>query len=387
MPTQRDVERLQALKEADRRGMLGTVQKSALSELERRFMQFAEPAMTAASAAVAEPVSGFVGLAALPYGSDVATQAIERTQQAMTYQPRTEAGLQGLQALQNVMAPVGEAFEGASSYLGDAAYEATGSPALGAAAYSVPTAALELLGANIARRLPGRKLEFGDIGKRPMAGKQRGAVGGITSKADDAPKTQRLYHASDVEFDQFDPARVGDRMTALGLGHYLTPNLEKAKQYGKNVMEFDVDMGDVLDFDNLKAPELKKLSDELMAVVPERVLSGYGERKFKVVPKTKEGMAEFRRMQKQMADLKHDRAKPKVLSKSEIPDDLSVGPNEVAIQYMEPPKDLTNLRPEDIVALMQEYNQVIPKRLGYKGAKFGDEIAIYDPNLATRAKD
>lgn len=201
MPTHRDVERLQALREAKRRGMLGPIQSAAVGELENRFSQYlkgvsdraksvVEPAMTAVSASIAEPVSGLVGLAALPFGVDVSTRAIEKTQDAMTYQPRSEAGQRGLQGLMGVLAPVGEAFEGASSYLGDAAYEATGSPAAGAAAYSIPALGLELLGlkgtraASKAGKL-GRRLEVGDIGRGNVGAKQRGAVGGV--KGMDAP--------------------------------------------------------------------------------------------------------------------------------------------------------------------------------------------------------
>lgn len=201
MPTQRDVERLQALREAKRRGMLGPIQSEAVGVLERRFSDYlkgvsdraksvVEPAMTAVSASIAEPVSGLVGLAALPFGVDVSTRAIERTQDAMTYQPRSEAGRQGLQGLQELMAPVGEAFEGASSYLGDAAYEATGSPAAGAAAYSIPALGLELLGlkgtraASKAGKL-GRQLEVGDIGRGNVGAKQRGIFAGAKAKTAD----------------------------------------------------------------------------------------------------------------------------------------------------------------------------------------------------------
>lgn len=201
MPTQRDVERLQALREAKRRGMLGPTQSAAVGELENRFSQYfkevgdraksvVEPAMTAASAAFAEPVSGLVGLAALPFGADVSTRAIERTQDAMTYQPRTEAGQQGLQGLMSFLGPVGEAIEGASSYLGDNVYEATGSPAAGAAAYSVPAMGLELLGlkgtraASKAGKL-GKQLEMGDIGRGNVGANQRGIFAGVKAKTAD----------------------------------------------------------------------------------------------------------------------------------------------------------------------------------------------------------
>ena len=177
-----DPRQLQALREARKRNLLGPTQNAALQEIERRFMSFVEPAATMASAMVAEPVSGFVGLAATPFGSDVATRAINKTQEAMTYQPRTEAGMQGLQSLSNFMAPVGQAFEGASSFLGDAAFDATGSPALGAAAYSIPTMGLEALGLKAARAIPGRQFEMGDIGPGAMGGRQRGIFAGVNAK-------------------------------------------------------------------------------------------------------------------------------------------------------------------------------------------------------------
>jgi hypothetical protein len=113
--------------------------------------------MTAGSAMVAEPVSGIAGIGALVSGRGIngATQSISDAQQAMTYQPRTEAGRQGLQGLQQFMQPIGDVIQGASQNLGDKTYAATGSPTLAAAAYSAPTALMEglgLKGLNIARK-------------------------------------------------------------------------------------------------------------------------------------------------------------------------------------------------------------------------------------------
>jgi hypothetical protein len=151
---------------------------------ESGFMRYAEPAMTMLSGAVAEPISGLVGLTALPFGADVASSVIDRTQQALTYQPRTELGQTGLQDFTELLAPVSEAFEGASSYLGDTAYEATGSPGLAAAAYSMPTAAMELLGLKGARLagdagMLGKQYEVSGIGDTGLSQGQRGAVSGV----------------------------------------------------------------------------------------------------------------------------------------------------------------------------------------------------------------
>ena len=107
----------------------------------------------------------------------------------MTYQPRTEDGQQGLQDAAEFMQPVGDAFIGASEYLGDAAYEATGSPALGAAAYSVPTMALEALGLKgVKAASKGRAAyEMGDIGTQASkyGGNQRGIFAGVKAKGAD----------------------------------------------------------------------------------------------------------------------------------------------------------------------------------------------------------
>jgi hypothetical protein len=141
------------------------------------------------SAAFAEPVSGLMGLAALPYGADASARAIANTQEAMTYQPRTKQGIESLQDLGEFMQPVGDAFIGASEYLGDAAYDATGSPLFGAAAYSIPTMVLEALGLKGARYASkGRTAyEMGDIGKQgsQFGGKQRGIFAGVKAKGAD----------------------------------------------------------------------------------------------------------------------------------------------------------------------------------------------------------
>lgn len=172
-----------------------SMQEEAKAELNRRGLWgYVEPILTMGSAAFAEPVSGMMGLAALPYGSDAATRAINRTQEAMTYQPRTEDGQQGLQDAAEFMQPVGDAFIGASEYLGDAAYDATGSPALGAAAYSVPTMALEALGLKgVKAASKGRAAyEMGDIGSQASkyGGKQRGIFAGVKAKGADLDKME-----------------------------------------------------------------------------------------------------------------------------------------------------------------------------------------------------
>lgn len=181
--------------------------------------RYAEPALTAGSAMVAEPVSGLAGLGALLSGRGVdgAAQSINAAQQAITYQPRTMEGQQGLQGLQAFLQPVGEVIQGASQNLGDKAYSTTGSPALAAAAYSAPTAFLEGLG-----------LKGLNIARKPVGGADlysaRMGMGGI-------PSDKRFYHGTGAYFDEFsDELQAGGK---LGKGFYFADNPEKANFFAK----------------------------------------------------------------------------------------------------------------------------------------------------------
>lgn len=102
-----------------------------------------ENLLTFLTGGVAEPVSGYAGLA----GGDVG-----ETQRALTYQPRTISGQEQQQGIGEALAPIGEAIGATEEFLGETAFEATGSPAAAAAAATLPTATLELLGLKGARR-------------------------------------------------------------------------------------------------------------------------------------------------------------------------------------------------------------------------------------------
>jgi hypothetical protein len=532
VPTQQDIPRLLALRETRRRGGLARNQNAALTEIERRFQQIAEPAAAMATGMLAEPVSGIVGMAALPFGADVAANAVRNTQQGLTYQPRTEAGQQGMQALQGFMQPIAETVSRqtdiASKVLaGNAGFDVN-TPGGQFLTGMLPALAASAPGFTAARAIPGRRLEMGDIGAGGVGSRQRGAVGGVkatppdaalqldslpgfkegkwaafnvgparieimdigegvkigsskikdetsrgrgfgvaayedliakaksqgkkfiesdetvnmdaarvynslerkgykitkdpTAKimnskfgnnpedfwsadgdkapfrieideaaADNSSKIRRLYHASNVEFDKFDPARVGDRMTALGLGHYLTPNKVKANQYGSKLMEFDVDTKDVLDFSNLTPVQRGEISAELLKQVPTDRLAGFMQPTYKVLSPDDAGDRAFTKLQKQTDSYYHDRAKAIMLDGQEVPEniaqDMGIKPGDIVVRYVDSSKaGLENATPENILALMQEFDQTIPKKLGYKGASYGDEFAIYDPDLAVKVK-
>ena len=162
--------------------------ESYMDGVGRRFMQMAEPAATMVSGALAEPVSGLMSLPALIYGDGVndAVKAQKSIQEWMTYVPKTEGGQEGMKAVTDVLKPVADAFEWTSRGAGDYVYEKTGSEELAAIAYSMPTAALELLGMKGVRNASkagklGKQYDFTGIA---TTNKQAGAVSGIKPMAD-----------------------------------------------------------------------------------------------------------------------------------------------------------------------------------------------------------
>jgi hypothetical protein len=108
---------------------------------------FIEPAATLISGAIAEPIAGIAGLAkTITSGPEAGTETIEAVRKGLTFQPRTEAGQERLGQLGEVVEPIGRVLQEAETFLGDETFEATGSPTLAAAATTIPTVLLEVMG-------------------------------------------------------------------------------------------------------------------------------------------------------------------------------------------------------------------------------------------------
>ena len=111
-----------------------------------------EPLGTLVSGAIAEPIAGLAGLARAAFApspeaaAQRGAETVAATREALTFQPKTEAGQKSLQVIGRVLGPVGEALQAAETFLGDETFEATGSPALAAAAATIPTAIIEAIG-------------------------------------------------------------------------------------------------------------------------------------------------------------------------------------------------------------------------------------------------
>lgn len=166
--------------------------------MSEKIMGGLETAGTIASSIVAEPIAGLAGIAQglNPFSEEgAAAEAVESTRQALTYQPRTEQGQESLQTVGEFMQPVGEAFESAENYLGDAVYEATGSETLAAAATTIPTLATEILGIASAKGMT--KLDKA----RKAAAENRVIARSIEEAAPSADKLKNLASGLYKEID------------------------------------------------------------------------------------------------------------------------------------------------------------------------------------------
>lgn len=125
----------------------------------------AETVMNMGSGMLAQPIAGLWGLLKAGAGSigigdtswEDAGDVVRETQDMLTYSPHTEQGRKTLRAVGDLVAPVAETVEGFKTGIGDKAYNATGSPALSAMAYTAPDAVLSLIGLRPISRLGMRR--------------------------------------------------------------------------------------------------------------------------------------------------------------------------------------------------------------------------------------
>ena len=111
-----------------------------------------ETALQVGSSIVAEPVAGLAGIVGsiLPGEQGQGARAVEATREALTFEPRSEAGQRVSQNLGEALAPVGEALADAQQTVGDAGFEAAGgdgkfAAAVGAGGQLVPEVLLGAL--------------------------------------------------------------------------------------------------------------------------------------------------------------------------------------------------------------------------------------------------
>lgn len=188
------------------------------------------------------------------------------------------------------------------------------------------------------------------------------------------PETIVLYHGTNENFDEFDKSKVGYRLTSLGLGHYLTDDYEMAKEYGDNILAFNVETKNMLDWDNLTIRDRYYIQKALEEVVPDHRMAGFGQIIEVHLPESKEGLNEFRKLQEMTKDYYHDSAKAQIVDSEE---------EAIVVQYRKA-KSLELANNQQLMTLMNEYRPELAKELGYSSSKFGRQVAIYDPSLAKK---
>lgn len=196
-----------------------------------------EPLLTIGSGMLAEPAAGLAGIYGTVFGEEEGAGAdlVQKTREWLTYQPRTETGKAGLQAVADVAEPVTKFFTSAEDLLGDVGFELAG-PTGGALGKTLPTAALELLGLGGIRKLRGVK-----------------KVEGISDKFNDA------LEASGRKVDDLTDEEIGVLQSAQ-----IKQAVEVAKRKGV--------------FDDLGVPTLKsRLTQKQTDFLTERTLNRKGD--------------------------------------------------------------------------------------------------------------
>jgi len=96
---------------------------SAANTINRSIQGVGETALAIGTSAIAEPLSGLAGMFAAIPGGKTPSEAVASTQEALTYQPRTQAGQQAMGEVGAVMAPVGTVMETIESGAGEVGYQ------------------------------------------------------------------------------------------------------------------------------------------------------------------------------------------------------------------------------------------------------------------------
>lgn len=159
----------------------------------------------------AEMGGGLAYLGTLPFGGDPAAQAVKNAvQDRFTYQPRTQSARSMMQMVSEYGAPFMQKAGQKLDETADSVYQRTGSPALGAAVKTAPTALMEL--------------------------SDRINVGGLL-KSNKSILDMTSYHGSPHDFDGFDMSKIGTGEGAQVYGHglYFSESPDVARRYAEQL--------------------------------------------------------------------------------------------------------------------------------------------------------
>lgn len=203
--------------------------------------------LSVASGIAAEPIAGLAGIAQSvnPMAEPGAgANAVRDVREAMTYSPKTESGQRYMQGVAQVAAPVADAIGGAEDWLGDAAFDATGSPAIAAAAKTAPTAIMEILGLGASKYMN-------------RAGKAAKSADRFMASA--SPSVEKLREASTAIYKEIDDmgavvkpnaysgfaSKIEAKTAKMGIDADITPAASKAVRRVTELVGQDVPISEL----------------------------------------------------------------------------------------------------------------------------------------------
>ena len=145
-----------ALKQATSAEQKRLDDRPTMQKVDDTLFGIGEPIVAVGSAIAAEPIAGIAGIAQTlnPLAEQGAgARAVEATRNALTVSPVSRPGQENTQALGETFEGVGNFIQGVEQGIGDAGFDATGSPTIGAIGQTLPTLAGELVGLGIFKRL------------------------------------------------------------------------------------------------------------------------------------------------------------------------------------------------------------------------------------------
>lgn len=178
----------------------------------------------------AEPISGLYGLTGyLARGADFrgGVSDIESAQEALTYQPRTQAGQAQLQAVGEAIQPVAETAQAALQRLGDFAMDKTGSVTATAAATALPVLLAEIGGLKAIKKaatLTPKQIEVRRLQKEMLLDN--------VEKNNENVAAVKLSPTGSVVRD-----KTGEEMLDLGIPGKTTATITNASPETKKIME------------------------------------------------------------------------------------------------------------------------------------------------------
>ena len=153
--------------------------------------------------AILEPIAGIAGIAQTlnPFADEGAGARAVKAVKDFSFKPRTETGIEQQKAISETLKPVGEALKSTESFLGEQTLELTGSPALATVAHTLPTAALELLGLGVSKKITKVKAPSDNLVKNTLI--------------ESAPDVTKIKNASRAIFKELDDSGVSIKQDAL----------------------------------------------------------------------------------------------------------------------------------------------------------------------------